>query len=264
MPVVITLKGLRMGNKKRKVLKHGVNASEVMLWGEKHKDYEALRDGLYHEFSPSGSTEEYLVQTLLDLRWRRRRLECYEQIVIEQRLGKIRAANETSRHVENLRSFAPQFAKATSVEQVEAVLAGLIPIYRNTIRRDWPFKTGDDPQKWGAEIAEGLLAWEPKPRHEQAGEFTHILDLDEFDTALVRIERLDAMIDRTVKRLMQLKTMKQMHGRLEPKLIDAPATPRIQLGVSRTTSGRLGSSVNKSCAVTQADSAGICALIVSM
>jgi hypothetical protein len=26
---------------------------------------------------------------------------------------------------------------------------------------------------------------------------------------------LDAMIDRTIKRLMQIKTMKQMHGRLE-------------------------------------------------
>ena len=41
--------------------------------------------------------------------------------------------------------------------------------------------------------------------------------------ALTRIERLDAMIDRTIKRLMQLKTMKQMHGRLEPKLIDVSA-----------------------------------------
>ena len=42
--------------------------------------------------------------------------------------------------------------------------------------------------------------------------------------ALARIERLDAMIDRTIKRLMQIKTMKQMHGRLEPKLINLSAT----------------------------------------
>ena len=60
-----------MANKKRNALIHGANASEVMLWGEKYKDYEALRDGLYQEFTPSGSTEEYLVQTLLDLRWRK-------------------------------------------------------------------------------------------------------------------------------------------------------------------------------------------------
>jgi hypothetical protein len=224
-----------MANKKRNALKHGANASEVMLWGEKYKDYEALRDGLYQEFTPSGSTEEYLVQTLLDLRWRRRRLECHEQIVIQQRLERVRKENEYSHHVDNLRSFAPEFRKATSEEQVEAVLATLSPIYRNTIRNQWPFKSGDDSQKWGPQIAEGLLAWKPAPRHEQANEFTKILDLDEFDTALARIERLDAMIDRTIKRLMQLKTMKQMHGRLEPKLIDVPATKNLP-APSRTES----------------------------
>jgi hypothetical protein len=194
-----------MANKKRNALKHGANASEVMLWGEKYKDYEALRDGLYQEFSPSGSTEEHLVQTLLDLRWRRRRLECHERILVQQRLDRVREQNEYSHNVDNLRSFAPEFAEATSLEQVEAVLATLSPIYRNTIRNKWPFKTGDDPQKWGPKIAEGLLAWKPQPRYEQANEFTKILDLDEFDTALDRIERLDAMIDRTIKRLMQAK-----------------------------------------------------------
>jgi hypothetical protein len=216
-----------MGNKKRNALKHGASAREVMLWSERYQDYEALRDGLYQEFNPSGSTEEYLVRTLLDLRWRRRRLECHEQIVIQQQLDKLREENEYSRHVDNLRSFAPEFAKATGVEQVEAVLARLSPIYRNTIGSKWPFKTGDDPQQWGPKIAEGLLAWKPAPRHEQADEFTKILDLNEFDMALARIERLDAMIDRAIKRLMQLKTMKQMHSRLEPKPIDVSATKNL-------------------------------------
>jgi hypothetical protein len=216
-----------MAGKKRNALKHGANATEVMLWGEKYKDYEALRDALYQEFTPSGSTEEYLVQTLLDLRWRRRRLECHERILVQQRLDRVRAKNEYSHHVDNLRSFAPEFAKATSEEHVEAALATLSPIYSNTIRDKWPLKSGDDSRKWGPQIAEGLLAWKPQPRYEQADQFTKILDLDEFDTALDRIERLDAMIDRTIKRLMQLKTMKQMHGRLEPKLIDVPATKNL-------------------------------------
>lgn len=79
----------------------------------------------------------------------------------------------------------------------------------------------------GPKIAERLLTWKPAPRHEQADEFIKILDLNEFDMALARIERLDAMIDRTIKRLMQLKTMKQMHGQLEPKLIDASATKNL-------------------------------------
>jgi hypothetical protein len=150
----------------------------------------------------------------LGLRWRRRRLECYERIVIQQRLDKVREENEHGHHGDNLRALAPKFEKATSVEQVEAVLASLSPSYSYTICKRWPFKTGDDPQKWGSQIAEGLSAWKSIPRHEEADEFIKLLDLDEFDSALDRIERLDAMIDRTIKRLMQLKTMKQMHGQL--------------------------------------------------
>jgi hypothetical protein len=216
-----------MGNKKRNVLKYGANSSEVMLWGEKYKDYEAIRDGLYQEFTPSGSTEEHLVLTLLDLRWRRRRLECRERILVRQRLDKLREENEHSHHGDILRSLAPEFEKASSLEQVEAVLASLSPIYINTIRGRWPFTTGDDPQKWGPKIAEGLSAWRSMDRREDADEFIKILELDEFDTALDRIERLDAMIDRTIKRLLQLKTMKQMHRQQEPKLIEAAATKKL-------------------------------------
>jgi uncharacterized membrane protein YheB (UPF0754 family) len=59
-----------------------------------------------------------------------------------------------------------------------------------------------------------------------------IIDLDASDIALARIERLDAMIDRTIKRLMQVKTMKQMNDRLHPKLINLSATknPLVQDG----------------------------------
>src|ERR1700730_10678562 len=134
-----------MASKKRNALKHGANATEVMLWSERYDDYESLRAELYLEFTPSGSTEEYLVQTLLDLRWRRRRLECHEQIVIQQRLDRVREKNEYSHHVDNLSSYAPEVGKVSSEEQVEAVLATLDPIYRITIRDRWPFKTGEDP-----------------------------------------------------------------------------------------------------------------------
>jgi len=211
-------------SKKRNALKHGANAKEVMLWSERYEDYEALRADLYLEFTPSGSTEEYLVRTLLDLRWRRRRLDCHEQITIQKRLDEIREVNENSRHVENLRSFASEFNEADSVEKVETILSRLSPLYSNTIRGRWPLQAGEDTNTWGPKIAKGLLSWKPAPRHEQADEFVEIVDLEEFDMALARIERLDAMIERTIKRLMQIKTMKQMHGRLEPKLINGSVT----------------------------------------
>ena len=55
-------------------------------------------------------------------------------------------------------------------------------------------------------------------------EFIEVVDLPSFDQHLARIERLDAMIDRTIKRLIQLKSMKQMYRRLEPRLINIPAS----------------------------------------
>jgi hypothetical protein len=213
-----------MASKKRNALKHGANAKEVMLWSEKYEDYESLRADLYLEFNPSGSTEEYLVRALLDLRWRRRRLDCYDQITTQKRLNEIREENETSRDVENVIAFVPEFKKADSVEKVEAVLSRLPPGYSEAIVSRWPFEAGADPVTWGPKIGESLALLKPETLHEGADEFIKIFDLDTFDDDLARIERLDAMIDRTIKRLMQIKTMKQMHDRLEPKLINLSAT----------------------------------------
>ena len=60
----------------------------------------------------------------------------------------------------------------------------------------------------------------PLSRQEEADEFLAVLQLDEFDQALSRIERLDAMIDRTIKRLLQVKAQKQILRQLEPRLIN--------------------------------------------
>ena len=221
-------------SKKRNALKHGVIAPEVMLWSEKYLDYEALRAGLHEEWFPQGKTEEYEVNTLLDLLWRRRRLDRYAQITMQKRLAAVRENNETSRHIENLRSFGSEYSQAKTLEEVEALLSQLSPLYSNTIRSRWPLREGDDPNTWGSRIASGLSAWKPPVRHEEGDEFIEVVDLHAFDQDLARIERLDAMIDRTIKRLMQIKTMKQVHRQLEPKLInvsvskDLPAQHPIQ------------------------------------
>jgi predicted house-cleaning noncanonical NTP pyrophosphatase (MazG superfamily) len=84
-------------------------------------------------------------------------------------------------------------------------------------------EAGTDPVAWATKMREDLALLTEK-RHEGPDEFVKVFNLDTFDDDLARIERLDAMFDRTIKRLMQVKTMKQMHARLEPKLIDLSAT----------------------------------------
>jgi hypothetical protein len=135
-------------------------------------------------------------------------------------LNEIRKDNKNSRDLEYVAAFAPEFKEADSVEKVEAILSRLPPGYGEAILSNWPFEVGAEPATWGFKIGKALARWEPKTRHEGADEFAEIFDLNTFDDDLARMERLDAMIDRTIKRLMQLKTMKQMHGRLEPKLIE--------------------------------------------
>src|SRR6266849_690856 len=136
------MRAMSMASKKRNALKHGANAKEVMLWSERYEDYEQLRAELYLEFSPSGSTEEYLVRTLLDLRWRRRRLDCYEQIIMQKELNEIREDNETSREIEKLAAVAAEFEGADTVEKVEVIFSGLDPGYNEVFRSHWPLEEG--------------------------------------------------------------------------------------------------------------------------
>ena len=145
-----------MASKKRNALKHGANATEAMLWSERYEDYEQLRAELYLEFSPSGSTEEYLVRTLLDLRWRRRRLDCYDQITMQQQLNEIRENNERSHHIEEISEVVSEFECADTVEKVEAILSGLDPEYSDLFRSRWPLEAGTDPVAWATKMREDL------------------------------------------------------------------------------------------------------------
>ena len=207
-------------SRKKNALTHGANTQEVMLWGETYEDYEALRTRAYEEWFPVGLTEEFEVKALIELLWRRRQLDRYEKISTQKRLDRVRKDNEESRHIENLKTFASEFNAASTLEQVNTVLSKLSSLYCNTIRLHWPLREGDDPDKWGAGIASGLSSWKAPARHEGADEFLETIDPEEvFDRSLGRIERLDAMIDRTIKRLVQIRTMKQMYSRLQPKLV---------------------------------------------
>ncbi len=117
---------------------------------------------------PSGSTEEYLVRTLLDLRWRKRRLECYEQFTMQKRLDEIREKREVKRYIEKLCSFADEFEEAKKKEIVETLLDHLEPEYSCFIQTKWPLQAGEDESNWGARIAEGILALKPPAIPEKA------------------------------------------------------------------------------------------------
>jgi len=215
--------------KKQNALKHGAYSREIMLPGERRVDYEALSAATFEEWAPDGVTEQCLVDDLVALRWKKRRMDLYDQIRLQQRAAKIRLENEYNRHRKNLKNLGAEFSKADSVEATEKIFARLSPLYAEIIMGWIPREKCKDPTQWGQEIGKFLSNLTPDDPLEGPDLFAAIVNPDSIESEISRSDRLDEAIDRKIKRLMQVKTAKQIfpnmrkNAKPEPKLIDGPA-----------------------------------------
>src|SRR6516225_3146438 len=114
---------MRKKDRSKNALKHGAFSRELILPGESRKEYELLLAELEAEYSPSGPSEIYLVNHLTSLLWRERRLQVYRQVKLEKCVRTIESNNEVIHWQRLLKSLAPQFATATTIEEVERILA---------------------------------------------------------------------------------------------------------------------------------------------
>ena len=181
-----------------------------MLWGETAKDYEALRDALYAEWTPSGMIEEHKVDTLTKLMWRRRRVEQYWQIQTAKQNELIEASNNAADYIEYLRTGIEAFQMAVSAEEVDLVLSEMKPVFAAYIESKWPREKCEDLAKWGPLIATELEKLKAEKKIEGADQFVKIVTPMLIDAELTMLERLDLAIDRTLKSLMQIKSIKQI------------------------------------------------------
>jgi hypothetical protein len=73
------------------------------------------------------------------------------------------------------------------------------------------------------------LGYEPEDQLEGPAKFIAILDPDLVEANMARSDRIDEAIDRTIKRLMQVKTAKQIFPQMrrnagaDAKLVNVPA-----------------------------------------
>jgi hypothetical protein len=85
-----------------------------------------------------------------------------------------------------------------------------------------------DPTQWGQEIGKFLSNLKPDEPLEGSDLFAAIVNPDSMETEISRSDRLDEAIERKIKRLMQVKTAKQIfpnmrkNAKPEPKLINPP------------------------------------------
>jgi hypothetical protein len=214
--------------KKKNALKHGVYSREVMLPGENIRGYEALVAEFMEEWAPEGPTERSLVDRLVGLHWRRQRLDRYEHSKLELRVKEVHFTNEVNRHKQNLKRLGLEFDRANSVEAVEKILCRLSPYYSNHIREKVPCEEAQDTVPWGPAIGKYLATFQPIDQLEGPAKFIAMVDPHFVEKDMERSDRMDEAIDRTIKRLMQIKTAKQIFPKMrntktEPKLINVPA-----------------------------------------
>ena len=204
---------MRKKDRSKNALKHGAFSRELILPGESKKEYELLLAELEAEYSPSGPSEIYLVNHLASLLWRERRLEVYRQAKLEKRVRTIERKNESYHLMGVLKSLAPQLAAATTAKEVEAILASK-HFTPGAITSKVPQPPPDQEATWGPAIAAYLNEMEiPKSLH-GIDAFTHALDyaLDpiEMEREILQENRLHEEIDKTIKRLAQVKGYKQL------------------------------------------------------
>ena len=70
-------------NASKNAIKHGIYSSAMLLKSESRSDYDSLLTGFWEYFKPVGMFEEFLVEKLVVLSWRHRRLVITEKDEIE-------------------------------------------------------------------------------------------------------------------------------------------------------------------------------------
>jgi len=169
-------------------LKHGAYCTTELLPGESAKDYERVRQGLVDELKPDGPLEEHIVGSMAQLLWRKQNLRIFRRAeAARKRRNEI--IKEEMRRREISDPLAHLYEDVNQAAREEAARAG--------------------EQLTHAELGDDYALIENDTVTE-----------DRLMTDLALHERMDALIDRCVKRLLMLRGFKSM-------AISLPETPRI-------------------------------------
>jgi hypothetical protein len=211
-------------------VKHGAFAKTAILPGEDPIEFEELHSALIEEWAPVGPTEEDAVLSIAKGVWRKRRLQKFHHAEIEmcrynpehplydEGRG-LRIVLDTMETELDLLESRPD-----AFELVIRIAIKIAPSYLGTrLEQLCPREKFESVSDWFAMlrvIISGLLR-----ERERSGEDPDLLlhrsskvhTPDVVDHELAVDERIDAMIDRAVKRLVQTKAMKQMLVSTSPR-----------------------------------------------
>jgi len=167
---------IRAANRVSPALKHGAYSQSTLLPGEDPAEFEELHRGLVEELRPNGRVEEETVASIAHLMWRRQNLAQFE-------IGQL--ANYIAEALEKAATKEPTNREADDLSDLEKLMEANLRAHKAGGKRQ---------EEAGAELVE----------------ISKTATLNRLMKELDVEERLDAMIDRLIKRLLFVRGLKSI------------------------------------------------------
>jgi hypothetical protein len=213
-----------MSSKRRKspnAIKHGVYSHITILPGENPKEFLGLYLSLLKEWAPRGATEEEAVLSIAIAMWRKRRIQRFIQISVHKNMCD--PTHPSYNALMALKTFAELLKShpGAAVKTFELYARGLLrKEVINQLLAKFPRSNYSSEADWGHAIIQELE--ENVEEHSAMIPDEALLSRsyatvsgDLFKEELALEERSDAMIDRLIKRLTQVKALKEISGLTE-------------------------------------------------
>jgi len=181
---------------------------------ESHRAFAELHRELYEEYLPVGFSEEHLVQRLAFLFFERDRLSRYTHFKMEMRQAELERQIPKAQAVRQLKSHVDKIEEANVLREVKESLSEA--------------EAGGEPKpavpgrSGGPKVSFDSITTLPDGPVNGRDVFLKLVEEFPIAERIKQHEQIDQAIDRTIKKLMQLKTMKQMYRQLEPRVISPP------------------------------------------
>jgi hypothetical protein len=224
----------------RHAVKHGAFAKTVILPGEDRREFEELHSALIKEWAPVGATEEDAVLSIAKGVWRKRRLQKFLHVEIEicrsDPEHPLYDDAEGLRNLLNIMEATPSYMEAPDVfENVIKLAIESGPSYLATmLEGHCPREQFESASAWFQELRM-VISHLSRVAERDSEEPDLLLDRsakvhtpDVINHELAVDERIDAMIDRAVKRLVQTKAMKQILVSTSPRGGDNQQPKKVQ------------------------------------
>ena len=194
-------------------VKHGAFAGALILPGEDIEEFRNLHASLVDEWSPEGPSEDDKVMSVAQNMWRKLRFRRYlgNHLATAQQLDEMlqkRRSGDYDRALKVMEEIESGMPNSITEENLKDKLG---KIHAEHVQKTVPRKNYDSDAAWLYALSdsmEGLLIAISKAQADLPSVEGALGDEPLAERELAFEERLDAKIDRDIKQLGQMKTMK--------------------------------------------------------